>query len=67
MRKLKIKKKKKGRNSPQNKDPASLPKYFSQVMFFLSQLSKNTGGTKIMGMKGTLLYCLYDLSSNYLY
>lgn len=36
-------------------------------MAILSQLSKNTGGTEIMGMKGTLLYCLYHLSSNNLY
>ena len=58
---------KKGRNSPRNKDPGSLQKDLSQVMVVLSQLSKNTGGTKIMGMKGILLYCLYDLSSNNLY
>lgn len=60
-------KRKRGRNSSRNKDPGSLRTGLSQVMAILSQLSKNTGGTEIMGMKGTLLYCLYDLSSNNLY
>lgn len=60
-------KRKEAENGSRNKDPGSLRKDSSQVMAILSQLSENTGGTEIMGMKGTPLYCLYDLSSNNLY